>query len=346
MQEKGGTPAGLSGDAIAAVAVAACFVAYLWRYLPVVPGSGTIADDYGLHLPNLLAGYFHFLANGPFSVPWFSPAECGGVPFLADLNVAYYSLPQVLSFITDPANAVRATFVVFAALGTAGFYLLLRTRFGASPWAAATAAVLFLFNGFFAVRMEVGHLTFHPFMLAPWIAWAALLPARGEAAWTGRRAVLATVTVGAIFAYQFEAGMQHIIIPVALATAVIVIVHGHLRGYAWQPWAVLGLGAVLSAGLSAQRLAAAIAFLDVFPRDLYPLPGFDSVADAIEIAGLSLFWHPPYAAAMMALRNFIWVLEWHEWAFGVGPATLALLVAGGGALLRAAGERQGDCAGR
>ncbi len=330
----GAIAANRAGEAAAVVALAACFAAYLWRFLPVVPGSGPMfAADYGLHFPNLLAGYYHLLANGPFGVPWFSPAQCGGVPFLADLNVAYYALPQVLTAFVDPLSAVRTTFVVFAALGAAGFYLLLRSRFAASPWAAATAGVLFLFNGFFVVRLAVGHLTFHPVMLAPWIAWAALLPAAAGARWTARRAVLATVLAGAVFAYQFQAGMQHIIVPVALATGVIVLVHGHLRGHAWQPWAILALGAVLSVGLSAERLAAAIAFVETFPRTLYPLPGFRGAFDAIMAAGLSLFWHPPQASAMNALVNYRVILDWPEWAFGVGPAALVLLVAGGVALL-------------
>src|SRR5213080_1554820 len=79
-------------------------------FLPLIPASGKgLGGDYKLHLPNLLAGYFHGLTNGPLSVPWFSPAKCGGVPFLADLNVGYYSLPQGLSFIVDPLAAVRLT---------------------------------------------------------------------------------------------------------------------------------------------------------------------------------------------------------------------------------------------
>lgn len=323
-----------AGDAAAMLGLVVCFAAYLWLFLPLVPGDGPMfANDYGLHLPNLLAGYYHGVVNGPLSVPWFNPAQCGGVPFVADLNVAFYSLPQALTFVIDPAAAVRVTFAVFAALGTAGFYVLLRSRFGLSPWAAATGAVLFLFNGFFVTRMLVGHLTFHPFVLTPWIAWAVLLPARPGAAWTWRRAVLAIVLVGAIFAYQFHAGMMHIIVPVALAVGVIAVVHGHLRGYAWQPWALLGLGVVLSLGLSAQRLVAAIAFLEAFPRTLYPLPGLASFGDAITVAVLSLFWHPPTGVAGAALKNANWPHEWHEWAYGVGPAALALLVVAGAVLL-------------
>jgi hypothetical protein len=141
------------------------------------------------------------------------------------------------------------------------------------------------------------------------------------------------VLVGAIFAYQFQAGMQHIIVPVALAAAVIVLVQGHLRGHAWQPWAVLGLGAVLSVGLSAQRLAAALAFLEEYPRDFYPLPGLRSVFSTIEVAGLSLFWHPPVDTAAKVLVNYLVIIDWQEWAYGVGPVALVLLAAGGAVFL-------------
>ena len=54
---------------------------------------------------------FGSVQNGLFAVPWFSPAQCAGVPFLADLNVAYYSLPQWATFAVGPAGAVRLTFV-------------------------------------------------------------------------------------------------------------------------------------------------------------------------------------------------------------------------------------------
>ena len=169
----------------AAALLVACLGAYLWLYLPQLPASGASwGHDYSLHLPNLLAGQYWFQTNGPFAVPWFNPGQCAGVPFLGDLNVAYYSLPQWATFAVGPIAAVRITFVVFAAAGACGFYLLMRGPFAASPWAAATAAALFLFGGFFAHRMIVGHLTFHPFTLTPWLAWAFL--AGGDAAGGGR----------------------------------------------------------------------------------------------------------------------------------------------------------------
>jgi hypothetical protein len=325
---------GTHGDAVAWSALAACVAIHAAIFLPLVAegDGGRFGHDYALHFPNLLAGYFHFLSNGPFSVPWFSPAQCGGIPFLADLNVAYYSLPQWLAFAVGPVAALQATFVGFAGLGAAGFYLLARRRFDLSPWASLTAAVLFLFNGFFAYRMAAGHLTFHPFMLSPWLAWLALPPMRPGASATWPRLVLAVVLGAAILAYEFQSGMVHAIIPAILAVGVIVLVHGHLHGHAWQPWTILAAASALSVALSAQRLSAAIAFLDAFPRTLYPLPGFANPLDAARIVVEALFWRPPAEAGMDMLTNSRWHLGQHEWEYGVGPAAAVLLLAGAVAL--------------
>jgi hypothetical protein len=109
---------------------------YLWIFLPYLPAGGAPwGHDYALHLPNLLAGDFWFLQNGPFAVPWSSPAQCAGVPFLADLNVAYYSLPQWATFAVGPVSAIRLT-VVSPRSGPRAALFAAR-RFAASPWAAA-----------------------------------------------------------------------------------------------------------------------------------------------------------------------------------------------------------------
>ncbi|MGH8673449.1 MAG: hypothetical protein ACREVG_03975, partial [Burkholderiales bacterium] len=159
----------------ACLLLAASAAAYVWIFLPLLPAEGSAGGhDYALHLPNMLAGNYWFLQNGAFAIPWFSPATCAGVPYLADLNTAYYALPQWASFLLGPSAATRTTFVLFALLGASGFYVLLRGPFAASSWAAAVAALLFLFGGFFTYRMIVGHLTFHPFALAPWLAYALL----------------------------------------------------------------------------------------------------------------------------------------------------------------------------
>lgn len=304
--------------------VLAALCVYLWIFLPYLPASGAPwGHDYALHLPNLLAGYFWFQQNGLAAVPWFSPAQCAGVPFFADLNVAYYSLPQWATFVLGPIGAVRLTFIVFAALGASGSYLLLRGPFAASPWSAATAAVLFLCSGFFTYRMIVGHLTFHATMLAPWLAWALL--ARHENVWQN---VFATCAAGLMFACMFHAGMVHAILPVAIALAVILLLHGRLHGHRRGPWLIFAGGALLSLALGAQRLAAALAFLQHFPRDEYALPGFPSLLDELRVVLQSLFWRAPAELAQPLLANLGLPLERHEWEYGLGPAAALLLLAG------------------
>ena len=141
---------------------------HLALFLPYMSDAkGRMAADYALHVPNLLVGLYWRLANGLGAVPWFDPAQCGGVPYHADPNVGFYALPQALAFATSMDAALKATFAAFAAIGFFAAYGLMRSSFAASRAAALASAGLFLFNGFFAARMLAGHLTFHAFMLAP-----------------------------------------------------------------------------------------------------------------------------------------------------------------------------------
>ncbi|HWA36627.1 MAG TPA: hypothetical protein VG873_02095 [Burkholderiales bacterium] len=311
------------------LAAALAFGAYVWLYLPRFAAGAGWGDDYALHFPNLLAGCYWHARNGPLAIPWFSPAQCGGVPFLGDLNVAYYALPQWLSLAAGPIPAVQATFLAFAAAGGAGTFVLLRSRFRLEAGPAAAGAVLFLFSTFYTARMVAGHLTFHPFTLVPWLAWIALGPAGPWRTTLARAAACALA-----FAYMFEAGMVHGILPALLAVAIMVLVHGQLYGAQARPWIVLSLAALLALALGAQRLAASLAFLAQFPRADYALPGFPALADAAGFALQALFWRPPLLGISASLANQQWDMEVHELAFGVGPAALAAILAGAFAAAR------------
>ncbi len=129
--------------------------------------DGTMGHDYAYFLPVLLSGYFWYQTNGLAHIPWFTPSQCGGLPFLGDLQVPFYSAPQVLTFLQPPSDAVATTFLLFAAIGYLGAYGLLRFAFCTGPWMSAAGAAIFMFNGFYAYRVLIGHLTFHAFMLTP-----------------------------------------------------------------------------------------------------------------------------------------------------------------------------------
>lgn len=276
-------------------------------------------------LPNLLAGYYWFQNNGLLSIPWFNPAQCGGVPFYADAGHGFYSLPQLLVLVFNPVLAIRITFFVFALAGYFGFYFLVKRKFRINQPFALLGATLFLFNGFYTHRMMIGH-PFHAFMLLPWLA-ISLLPAPGEPPEPLRKNVYRIATAGAIIAYMFHSAMMHIIPPVILAITVILVIYSFLHGK--QRIALIRLGAaiVLALGLCSSKLVASLSFLQQFPRSYYPLPGFPRLLDAMSVVTQSVFFRPPAGQIYKLITNARWAIEQHELEFGVSPLPLVFILA-------------------
>jgi len=316
---------GASLRALVPIALGGSLLAiYLWVELALLPtAQGLWAADYALHFPNLLVGVYWRLNNGFAAAPWFDPALCGGVPYHADPNVAFYAAPQFLAFVMPIGDAIRATMAMFAAAGFFGAYGLMRRSFGASQAGAATCAGLFLFNGFFAARMLAGHLTFHAFMLAPVLAWAALPD--GDSAPRGWASIFARGGVAALaLAYMFQSGMVHGIPPVALSIAILAVMHALIFGVDWRPAAILALGALGALALSASKLSAEMAWLAQFPRSLYPLPGIADPLMATFAAPLTLLGYAPEKSAWLV--NTDWLQDRHEWEYGVSVAPFVLFL--------------------
>ena len=328
----GRKPAGIlerdrAGAGFAAGSCVLLWGVYLLVYLPFLPTAGdAIGPDFALHFPNLLTGYYWFLHNGLAAIPWFSPSQCGGFPYFPDPNVAYYSVPQFLVFLVSPLRSVQLTFALFSLVSLAGTYLLMRSAFRVSRPAATLAAGIFLFNGFFVYRMLIGHLTFHAFALVP-VMVAALLPASVQSRPSLSEYVWRTCVAAACFAYMFQSGMVHGILPAILATIVIFLIHGLCFGWQASPWLLLATAGALSLALCAGKFNAELALLSNFPRDSYPLPGIVGLWSAVEVAVQTLFFSPP-ADPMTLVTNAMWELVRAEWEYGVSVAPLLFVVAG------------------
>lgn len=296
----------------------------LWMtYGKVLPfPNGDLGHDYSLFVPNLVAGLIKFKANELFSIPWFSPAQCGGFPFFPDANVPYYSLPQFLTLLVDPVIALQITFTVFGAIGFFGSYLLLRQGFGASHQASLLGAFIFALNGFYAHRFVNGHLAFHTFALAPLTAWATLTGIQKGM----REHIIGVSVIGVAFAIMLHAGMVHGIPPIVVGMVILLLMHGILGTWMWGPWVRFALGGLLGIGLSAVKLVPLMALMQQFPRDQYILPGFDSIANAIWLMAQALFVYPPMAEihAHMADNGSIYLLD-HEFQYGIGMVPGLLL---------------------
>lgn len=298
--------------------------------------NGTLGVDYSRILPDLLDGYFWFRSNGLFEPFWFTPAFCGGQPALGAPESGFYSVAQLLTFFVNPLTSVYATVLLFASLGFWGFYLLLRSCFGSSFQAAVLGGALFMFNGFFIHRMLVGHFGFHGVMLIPWIAYFLLRPIK-----KGVLTILYNgAAAGCLLAYCTYAGMVHLLLPCALAVLGIASIHGLARTIS-PGFNHRALVAVLvTSGLSAAKLSAALFFLSNFPRSDYALPGISGIWKALHLLFIEFFFSPADIAeqALPLVANMQWMLERSEWEYGVSVVPLLIILAGASlALIRTRG---------
>jgi hypothetical protein len=292
---------------------------------------GKLGHDYALFLPKLLDGYFWYRTNGLFAVPWFTPAFCGGTPLFPDPQSIYYSVPQFLSFVTDPLTSVYLTVLLFAALGFLGFYLLLRRGFLTTSWTALLGAGLFLFNGFYAHRMIVGHLTYHPFMLISFLAFFLLRTPSQHQKDRWWHLTYDTVLAGILMAYMFHAGMVNVVLPALASVVVIGLLQSLIQQQSSMFWRRLIFGGCVALALCSAKLLAAMAYLHYFGRDIYRLPGLGSLFGATVLTVRALFMggEAAYELFPKAFVNLQWQLELHEFEFGMTFVPLLLLLVGG-----------------
>lgn len=306
--------------------------------------KGALGHDHSLALTSLLAGYYWLLASGPLAVPWFTPAFCGGQPFYADVQSTYYSVPQLLTLAWDPMTASYLTMLLFAAVGYAGAYRLHRAL-GAGRPASAAGATVFMFNGFFAHRMIVGHLVFHGFMLVPWIArW--LLGAGRDRAPRGASLDVALhgCLAGLAAAYALHSGLGSLLVPVGLAVAMLLLLDLAETGGA-DPGRIAArcaVAGVIAGAVSASKLAVGHAFMSAFPRDHYLLPGYRTFLDSLRIALASVFVSPSdiEERSRAALTNVQWIVGRHELEYGVTLVPLLVLAIGGVAAVASRGRER------
>lgn len=292
----------------------AIYAAFAASFFP--SPSGRLGEDYSYFLPLVLAGRYWIAANGLFAMPHFSPAFCAGLPFLANPQSIFYSVPQALAEFTDPQTSFLATTVLFAWLGGVGTFALLRVRFAASVPAAWLGAVIFLFNGFLLYRMAIGHVTYHTVGLLPLLCHVLLMPIAKRPDRL-RRAFVASALGGAMLAYCVYAGAANIIVPLGLAALTIWLLHALVRQPVASFWPVGAAASLLAAAAGAAKLVPAAVFVANFPRDdrLFIFP---DLATALRWLFGSLFL--PSALPEFSLR--------HEFDFGLGPVALALIAIG------------------
>lgn len=291
-------------------------VLFLMAFYAITNGFfvGGLGNDYSYFLPWLLAGYFWFLENG-LSIPWFSPALCAGIPHFANPQSLYYSVPQLVSLVVDPRQSLIITAWIFGVTGFAGSALLasLMTR---SFMIMLFAGFIFGLNGMALSRIYEGHLTFHAFMLLPLICYLLLCPGRSF------NAFMQAVLAGALMAYFIHAGAGVIVIPVAACIMLVLVAIG--RGIDCYYKLAIAAGSALT--LSLGKLVAVAHFMARFPRDLYPMPGTNTLLDSLYLSLRSLVWPLTDAELDTLIVNTAFPINQIEvnYALGIVPMLIGL----------------------
>lgn len=296
--------------------------------------NGRMGHDYILTLAGFLDGFLWYRHNGFITPPWFSPSFCGGQALFADPQSAFYSIPQFLTFIVDPLQAVYWAFLLFAAIGFWGMYLFARHCLALERLPAVVAATVFMFNGFYAHRMIIGHYGYQSFMLAPMIA--LLLLRKPAATLLSVRGVTYSLLAGLLIAYWFHSGLTTLMIPAALSVVCLACLTAFKTpDGTFRVFVSRGIVAMLPAlGLAASKLNANLTLMSRFSRDFYPLPGIASPTDLLEFAVRALFYSSEnaYRMATPLWKNIQWAAMPHELAYGLTPIPLAIFAIALGAI--------------
>lgn len=313
--------------AVYQAAVMFLFSMHVGRFFPNVRSA--LGHDYSYFFPHLLDGYYWFLENGIFRIPWFTPAFCGGVPAFPNPQNLFYSVPQFLTFAAGPLNGVLMAVILFAWLGYLGAYFLLRMVFQVNRPASSLAATLFLLNGFFFSSMVIGHLAFHAFMLVPWLCFFLLAPVKDDWPKTRRRAAFVCLSILAAlcWSYMFYSGMAVILIPAALSVVAVACIRIFSGGSSGSFWGRFALSGIVSLAIGAVRLVPSLAFMRHFPRNEYSMPGTDFLG-GIELFFRSLFLPGTWSFSRTILKNYQWTPQLHDYDFGITPVPLIVILIG------------------
>lgn len=254
----------------------------LYKFMPV---AGWLGHDYYYSFIRLFIGAVHFWANFP-SLPHYTPSLCGGIPFFADPQSVYFSLPQIFTFFIDPFYATIASLAIFFLLGYWGAIKLFRDVCGFGTKVSHLGALAFLLNGFSFAHLYVGHLTHHTYPIFPWLLYF-LFKRHGS----GRVLLQSSVLFSLIITYMFHAGTFHMLVVFGgvFVLALPLLIYrkeqsGDLGGFA----RFLGLSALILVATCSGKFAASV----LYSRNFVHSPIDSSGAPTWELV-FKYFWFDP-----------------------------------------------------
>lgn len=269
----------------------------LFKFLPV---DGWLGHDYYYSFIRIFIGSVHFWKNFP-SLPHYTPSMCGGIPFFADPQSVYFSLPQIFAFFIDPIYATFASLAIFYALGYWGAVKLFRDVCGYGDKVSHLGALAFLLNGFAFAHLYVGHLTHHSYPAFPWLLYLLFKSYRNS-----RDLLQSSVIFSLILTYMFHAGTFHMLVvfaAVLLLALPLLIYRKSERGELGAFFRFAGLSALILIATCSGKFAASVLYSRNFvhsPVDRSGLPTWELV--------FKYFWFDPQHTPLF--------IQFGKYAFG------------------------------
>lgn len=325
-----------SGMLVAGIAFIGLLAAYHGIFGQFFPTrNNTLGHDWHW-LPGYLFSYASYLRDG---VPFFGD----GVLFKASANPAAchaiasfsFNFPRnpfdVLAWAgASPLAIAYIQFLIFAALGYWGMLALLRHSFGLGWPAAILGAGLFMFNGFYAHRIVIGH-GYFAVMLLPLITFFLTYGLSGRFHVHSLGSFFWGVCGGLAAYYALFFGAQVIIAGSLLAVLGILTIWSY-RTNLFRPLIIRATWAgVIAVGLSLPILygtfSSSVTANAIAQRVAYSLPAFRDIGDTLYVLVQMLFIAPDGIEQIYRDRivNLSIAQQRHELEFGIGIVPLVVL---------------------
>ena len=186
--------------------------------------EGLVGHDHEQFIPNFIFGKIWFL-NNFLSIPWFTPSFCCGIPFFADPQTMYYSIPQLIFLVFNPTLSIKIVFLILSIFSYIGMFLLLRHSFKFNIYTTLLGASLFLFNGFFVYRAIAGHVAYLSYIFIPLYCFFLI---KSLIKFNKLRHIYLILSA-IVFANFFHSGSGPIILIIFVSILSILLFYSHLK---------------------------------------------------------------------------------------------------------------------
>ena len=296
------------------------FIIHQYIFQSFFPNSkGLLGHDYEYFIPSFIFGKIWFL-NNFLSVPWFTPSICCGIPFYADPQSMYYSIPQIIFLIFNPILSVKLIFLFLSALSYMGMFLLVNKNLKFDIYTSLLCASLFLFNGFFVYRAISGHVAYLSYIFIP--IYCFFLIQSYENQLKNKSSFVYLILSSIIFANFFHSGSGPIIL-IILISILSVLSFYSLFIQSLKIFAKFVLSVFFGILISLSKITAVLFFLNSFPRN-YPTTEFHSFFSFVKTFFLSFFIKPNQEYFNDNLTS-MFSFGLHEVEFGVSIVPLILI---------------------